>query len=47
MNEVKILQCPNHKAIETEINELLTKGYKLESNFKIENDGTFYALMFK
>lgn len=48
MNEVKILRCYNPKELETEINALLKKGYKLDTNFKIENDGTqFYALMFK
>lgn len=47
MNEVKILRCANPKELETEINALLKKGYKLETNFKIESDGTLYALMFK
>ncbi|GGE12029.1 hypothetical protein [Psychroflexus salis] len=48
MNEVKILRFTSSEKLETEINALLKTGYKLDTNFKIENDGTqFYALMFK
>ena len=47
MNEVKILRCYNPEELETEINALLKKGYKLHDNFKLDSEATFYALMFK
>ncbi len=47
MREVKIIREGRLADFETKINELLAKGFKLDTNFKIEDDGTLYALMFK